>query len=93
MKKFNLNLQGHQRIVNLLIGYRDKGLQVNLADREGNTPLHLACEDGETTTAIFLVNNGADLGRTNLADQTPLDLTKDNHFKHLLREASRSYGS
>jgi ankyrin repeat protein len=74
------------------MGYR-KQLQINAQNREGDTPLHLSCEDGYIITSIFLVNNGADLWRTNREGKTPLDLTKDVHFKEKLMEAARSYGS
>lgn len=84
--------KGNQRIVNLLMGYRNR-LQINLANREGDTPLHLACEDGHVNTAVFLVNCGADLRRANMKDETPLDVASGEQFKQKLIEASRSIGS
>uniref|UniRef100_A0A914GXX0 Uncharacterized protein n=1 Tax=Globodera rostochiensis TaxID=31243 RepID=A0A914GXX0_GLORO len=65
--------QGHQRIVNLLMGNREK-LQIDLPNREGDTPLHLACEDQQMDVALFLVRSGANLEKKNRQNQTPTDL-------------------
>ncbi len=33
--------------------------------QEGNTPLHIACENGDTKTAQLLIKKGADLHKCN----------------------------
>ncbi len=33
--------------------------------QEGNTPLHIACENGDTKTAQLLIKKGADLHQRN----------------------------
>jgi ankyrin repeat protein len=43
----------------------ESGVNVNLADRHGRTPLHYACNDGLFEFTVLLVKNGADV---NLAD-------------------------
>jgi len=39
--------------------------RLNLADRVGNTPLHLAMESGHGDVAVLLIESGADRTRTN----------------------------
>lgn len=36
-------------------------LKVNLADREGETPLHVACGHGHLDVAVLLIEHGADI--------------------------------
>lgn len=39
-----------------------------------NTPLHLACEENHGSTAIILIEAGADRDRMNQAEKTPEEL-------------------
>ncbi|KAL7069875.1 hypothetical protein ACQ4LE_010880 [Meloidogyne hapla] len=84
--------KGNKRTVNLLLGYKNK-LQINLVNREGDTALHLACEDDQQEVAILLANCGANISKTNREGKTPLDLVKDAQLKQKLNEAVRSSGS
>uniref|UniRef100_A0A183BHY7 Protein zwilch n=1 Tax=Globodera pallida TaxID=36090 RepID=A0A183BHY7_GLOPA len=81
--------QGHQRIVNLLMGNREK-LQIDLPNREGDTPLHLACEDQQIDVALFLVRSGANLEKKNRQNQTPTNLVSRMEHKLRLAKASES---
>ena len=74
------------------MGYKNK-LQINLANKEGDTALHLACEDDQFEVAILLANCGADIRRINRGGKTPLDFVKDVQLKQKLNEAVRSSGS
>lgn len=48
--------------------------RLNLADRAGNTPLHLACESGHADAAVALIEAGADRQRTNAQGLVPEQL-------------------
>ncbi|KAJ6638270.1 26S proteasome non-ATPase regulatory subunit 10 [Pseudolycoriella hygida] len=45
-------------------------------NREGNTPLHYACEDDESACALLLIEHGASPLVLNKEEKTPLDLCK-----------------
>ncbi|KAL9641803.1 hypothetical protein ABK040_011789 [Willaertia magna] len=47
---------------------------IDVKDRDGNTPLHLACMKGNLFTIQLLVSLGANLNLTNNDNYTPLDL-------------------
>eukprot|EP00042_Codosiga_hollandica_P046318 m.486219 g.486219 ORF g.486219 m.486219 type:complete len:388 (-) comp57211_c0_seq1:226-1389(-) len=53
------------------------GFDVNWADDEGQTLLHLACKDGDFEVAQFLVAHGASISQTTLLGTTPLHLVTD----------------
>lgn len=48
--------------------------RINSKDSQGNTPLHLACEEGHGDCAVLLLNNGADQDRLNANGKTPIEL-------------------
>ena len=50
--------------------------EVNCQNNEGNTPLHLACEDEQNTCALLLVEHGASVEMKNKEGNTPLELCK-----------------
>ncbi len=43
-----------------------------LRDRDGNTPLHIAAEQGNVEQARVLIEDGADINALNLSNRTPL---------------------
>lgn len=53
-----------------------KIISVNAQNNQGNTALHLACENDDATGAILLVEHGAAIDIQNKAKETPLDLCK-----------------
>jgi ankyrin repeat protein len=50
------------------------GADVNAADHEGNTPLHLAASRGDNDSIRFLVSKGADVMRVNREGNTTVDM-------------------
>jgi len=63
--------KGNMKIVQLLT---EKKCQLDYADIEGNTSLHLACEEERTEVAELLVQLGASIKVQNKEEKTPLDL-------------------
>jgi len=63
--------KGNVKIVNLLIQQK---CDVNCVDIEGNTPLHLACEEERTEVAELLNKSGASITIQNKLEKTALDL-------------------
>ncbi|XP_057310424.1 26S proteasome non-ATPase regulatory subunit 10-like [Hydractinia symbiolongicarpus] len=62
--------KGNLKIVQLLL---DNKCKVDLTDSEGNTALHLACEEERTEVAELLNLHGASLTAQNQDKKTPLD--------------------
>lgn len=58
--------------IDLLIELLKEGTDPNIRTSSGNTPLHLACQDGLVTYAETLINNGADIDAKNEDGETPL---------------------
>lgn len=69
-----------------LIGlmFIDNGADVNSADSDGNTALHLAVKAGRIVSAQALLSKGADLNARNKAGKTPLDLAVGARMKAAL---------
>lgn len=66
---------GRTEILSMLLGHcvePDLGLQ----NSEGNTALHIACEDDESTCALLLIEHKASVEVENKKKQMPLDLCK-----------------
>ena len=51
----------------------DKGAEVNAADRNGDTPLHVAALNGHSELYDLLVTKGADVNAKNKQGKTPVD--------------------
>ncbi|XP_059477541.1 26S proteasome non-ATPase regulatory subunit 10-like [Neocloeon triangulifer] len=77
--------QGRTPIVNILIAV--PGIDLSPADIDGNTPLHLACEEDRRDDALELVQRGASLSIKNKEEKTPMDLASPGLGKQL-RECS-----
>jgi 26S proteasome non-ATPase regulatory subunit 10 len=48
--------------------------RVNPRDSEGNTALHLACEEGHGDTAVVLIEHNADADLPNADGKTPIEV-------------------
>uniref|UniRef100_A0A1B6DTF8 Uncharacterized protein n=2 Tax=Clastoptera arizonana TaxID=38151 RepID=A0A1B6DTF8_9HEMI len=63
--------RGNLPIVRLLT--RNTRIQIDAKDSEGNTPLHLSCEEDHHDVSKCLVEHGARLDTLNKDSKTPLD--------------------
>ncbi|MGL9757871.1 MAG: ankyrin repeat domain-containing protein [Wolbachia sp.] len=61
---------GHKEVVELLLSV--KGVDVNISNRLGNTPLHIAAIKGREEIAGLLLEKGADTNIKNHSGNTPL---------------------
>uniref|UniRef100_A0A336MC35 CSON014921 protein n=1 Tax=Culicoides sonorensis TaxID=179676 RepID=A0A336MC35_CULSO len=66
---------GKSDIMKMLFDSKAK-IEVDVQNKEGCTPLHLACEDGEVQCAMMLLEKGASIEIQNKEEKTPLDLCK-----------------
>uniref|UniRef100_A0A8C8S4W5 Protein phosphatase 1 regulatory subunit 27 n=1 Tax=Pelusios castaneus TaxID=367368 RepID=A0A8C8S4W5_9SAUR len=73
-------LSGNLDCVKLLVRH---GADIHQKDENGWTPLHMACSDGHTHIARYLVSLGARLDVTNDAGAKPSDLI-DADYKDLM---------
>jgi hypothetical protein len=61
----------NDKVISLL---KNKGISINEADNNGNSPLHVAILSGESEYAMSLINQGADLNIKNKLELSPLHL-------------------
>ncbi|WP_265039233.1 ankyrin repeat domain-containing protein [Wolbachia endosymbiont (group A) of Yponomeuta plumbellus] len=61
-----------------------RGASINEADKNGETPLHLASWGGHLDTLQHLINNGANIGTKDSSGKTPLDIAKDKGHNNIV---------
>lgn len=66
---------GRTEILKLYLSNSVKAI-LDCPNREGNTPLHYACEDDESSCALLLIEHGASPLVLNKEEKTPVDLCK-----------------
>ena len=54
----------------------DKGAEVDRANKNGRTPLIVACQQGQVDAARLLLDKGAEVDRAREDGQTPLAIAK-----------------
>ena len=75
------SLQGHQRLVDLLI---DEGCPLDQTDADGNTALHHASREGFLNVAKSLIAGGASINASGPHGQTPLHLAMEVPHQNLV---------
>ncbi|VDO62641.1 unnamed protein product [Schistosoma margrebowiei] len=58
---------------------------VDLTDKQGQTPLHYACEEGNFQAATLLMNYGASVNHKDTDGRTPIDVAPDHLRMNLLK--------
>ncbi|KAJ3005964.1 hypothetical protein HKX48_000374 [Thoreauomyces humboldtii] len=59
--------------------------KVNVRDGSGNTPLHLAAEEGHVELVRYLLSVGADPDFVNKEEKRPADMSQDKSIRALLQ--------
>ena len=73
------SFKGHTKIVELLI---KNGANMNIADKDGYTPLHMASRNGHLDTTRLLLENGADLKNLDMNYHfPPMHSSLDDEFE------------
>ena len=72
-------------VVKRLIDY---GVDLNVSDKDGNTPLHIAVQENNSPNVKLLLKNGCDPMKKNNKDEYPMELIrsfriKEIFYKHL----------
>ncbi|WP_265032114.1 ankyrin repeat domain-containing protein [Wolbachia endosymbiont (group A) of Merzomyia westermanni] len=62
-----------------------RGASINEADKNGETPLHLASWGGHLDTLQHLINNGANISTKDSSGKTPLDIARDKGHNNLVQ--------
>jgi len=72
------NLEGARVLYEYGVDLKSKG-------DEGETPLHVACDEGSTDVAEFIAQiNPAMLDETDMAGHTPMDLAREKNYTELV---------
>ncbi|CCX31249.1 Similar to Ankyrin repeat domain-containing protein 50; acc. no. Q9ULJ7 [Pyronema omphalodes CBS 100304] len=66
-------IKGHKEVACLLL---EKGADVDIQDRFGNTPLSIAAQNGHMTATRILLEKGADINLRDNDGRTPLELAE-----------------
>lgn len=81
-----------RKIIKILVEY---GVNINVRDGSGRTPLHWACQEGYTDIVDLLVENGAQMNVQDEDGQTPLYIASaEGHYnvvKQLLEKGKELY--
>eukprot|EP00004_Rigifila_ramosa_P025407 TRINITY_DN759_c0_g1_i12.p1 TRINITY_DN759_c0_g1~~TRINITY_DN759_c0_g1_i12.p1 ORF type:complete len:2098 (-),score=343.70 TRINITY_DN759_c0_g1_i12:33-6041(-) len=75
-----------QLVASLRSGLSPALVDINYRDEAGNTPLHIACANGDVPCASLLLSAGALATVTNTAGSLPLDLAIANQHRHMGKE-------
>lgn len=78
-EKIPLHLAAENGHVEVVEFFLNKGISVNVMDKEGNTPLHYAADNGSRKTISILIRKNADPWLKNFYGKTPVNIYA---FKH-----------
>ena len=78
-------IKGHINVIKILLFLKD--IDVNIKNDKEGTPLHIACQKNNMQIVSILVSYKADLSIKNSKDKLPIELTKDENIKKILKKA------
>ena len=78
-------IKGHINVIKILLFLKD--INVNIQNEKEGTPLHIACEKNNLQIVSILVSYKADLNIKNSKGKLPIELTKDENIKKILKKA------
>ncbi|KAJ3403875.1 hypothetical protein CcCBS67573_g06458 [Chytriomyces confervae] len=77
--------KGNVALVRLLL--EQNNIKLDIDDRDGNSALHIAIDNGHGEVAVLLVDAGADVDSENREKKKPLDLATDGNLRLFLEKA------
>jgi hypothetical protein len=80
-----LSMNGGKKELGTVKVLVEAGADVTAWNKDGNTPLHYACERGHLDTVRYLVDHGADLEGGGRSERTPLAVA----FSHCMFDVAR----
>jgi len=81
---------GNIKLLKLLLQQTDPKVEIDAKDSQGNTPLHLACEDEQLDVAKLLLAHGAKWDVENKAKRKAFDLLKSASTVNMLRSIAEN---
>ena len=78
----------HAQLKSVLSDFLDMGINVNIQEPDGTTPLHVAVEKDDIDTVKLLLSHGACPSIQNTQAKTPLDLSVSKQMSETLTESS-----
>ncbi|KAI0243638.1 hypothetical protein L0F63_003235 [Massospora cicadina] len=82
-----LHLAAGHRYPHMVLFWLQHGIDVNAQDKDGFTPLHLACAEGDLASVSLLIEYGGSFDTRSNDYRTPWDMTKCPIVLNLLRKA------
>jgi ankyrin repeat protein len=73
----NLRIALHMRSVKKVKAFIEQGVNINLSDGHGYTPLHYAVQNNQKEIVQLLLANGADINTKDNLRRTPLDIAME----------------
>jgi len=71
---------------------KENGADVNVADKEGRTPMHVTAAEGKMDAMAWLKENGADINARDSRQRTPLGLARPDQVDAEIRRWMQSNG-
>ncbi|CAL8142543.1 unnamed protein product [Orchesella dallaii] len=81
---------GNAKLLKMLLDQTNPKAEIDAKDSQGNTPLHLACEDEQVEAAKLLIGYGAKTDVQNKAKLTPFELIKTKSVISVLQGVASS---
>lgn len=84
---------GEEEETEILKALHCAGASLKDKDEDGDTLLHMACQEGNQKLVQFLLGHGAEINAKNNQQETPLNVACDDHGKHRIVESLIASGA